>query len=131
MSAFAKYAFLFLLGGNAYCIIELIYRARTHYSMFFCAGMIVIILYYIFSLNKGINPYLFALIAAAVITIFEFIFGVIFNLWLGMNVWDYSAVPLNFIGQICLPFTAIWFVFGLVLYGVFSLVNTALQGFFR
>lgn len=131
MSAFAKYAFLFLLGGNAYCIIELIYRARTHYSMFFCAGMIVIILYYIFSLNKGINPYLFALIATAVITTLEFIFGVVFNLYLNMQVWDYSAMPLNILGQICLPFTAIWFVFGLVLCGVFSLADTVLQGSFR
>ena len=131
MNPYATYTLLFLLGGNAYCAIELLYRARTHYSMFFCAGMAVIVLYYIYAQHRAINPLLFALIAAAVITTLEFIFGVVINMLLKMNVWDYSGVPLNILGQICLPFTAIWFVFGLVLYAAFSLANTVLQGFFR
>lgn len=25
------------------------------------------------------------------------------------NVWDYSNMPFNLLGQICLPFTVIWF----------------------
>lgn len=125
MNPYLTYTLLFLFGGNAYCTIELLYRARTHYSMFFCAGLAVIVLYFIYSHNRAINPLLFALIAAAVITALEFIFGVIFNLYLNMNVWDYSAVPLNILGQICLPFCAIWFVFGLIIYAAFSLVNRA------
>ena len=27
-----------------------------------------------------------------------------------MNIWSYSDMPLNIDGQICLPFTMIWFV---------------------
>ena len=49
-----------------------------------------------------------AVVCSAVITAVEFVFGVIFNLWLKMGVWDYSAVPFNILGQVCLPFSLIW-----------------------
>lgn len=26
-----------------------------------------------------------------------------------LGVWDYSAAPFNLLGQICLPFTLLWF----------------------
>ena len=42
-----------------------------------------------------------------------------------MSVWDYSGVPQNVLGQICLPFSAIWFVFGLLIYAVFRYINPA------
>lgn len=124
MSSFMTYLGVFLLGGNVYCIIELLYRARTHYSMFFCAGFAVLILYYIF-IKSNINPFMFALFGAIIITALELIFGIIFNLVLDMKVWDYSAVPLNFLGQICLPFSAIWYTFSLVLYYVFKVTGRA------
>ena len=125
MNLYTTYTLLFLLGGNAYCGIELLYRARTHYSMFFCAGLSVIVLYYIFVQNSRINPLLFALISTAIITAFEFVFGLIFNMLLKMNIWDYSGVPLNILGQICLPFSAIWFVFGLIIYAIFRYIIPA------
>ena len=28
---------------------------------------------------------------------------------LGLNIWDYSNMPLNLWGQICLPFSCLWF----------------------
>ena len=54
------------------------------------------------------------IIAAVIITTLEFITGCIVNLWIGWNVWDYSNVPLNFCGQICLPFSLLWAVIGIV-----------------
>lgn len=36
--------------------------------------------------------------------------GCIVNLWLGWNVWDYSTMPGNFMGQICPQFTLLWVV---------------------
>ena len=44
------------------------------------------------------------------ITVSELICGMIDNLWLKLNVWDYSNIPLNYLGQICLPFCMLWFV---------------------
>jgi uncharacterized membrane protein len=54
------------------------------------------------------------LIGAAVITLFEFITGCIVNLWLGWDVWDYSNLPFNLLGQICLPFFLIWWLLSFV-----------------
>ena len=49
------------------------------------------------------------LIGSTIITILEFITGCIVNIWLGWNVWDYSNLPLNLLGQICLPFSILWY----------------------
>lgn len=122
MSPFLLYSLAFLAGGNLYCIIELIYRSRTHYSMFFCAGFAIIILLHIYTTYPNIGIFRFALIACAVITALEFIFGIIFNILLKMNVWDYSNVPMNILGQISIPFSLIWFAFGIVIYFIFKLI---------
>ena len=48
------------------------------------------------------------MIGAVVVTVLEFITGLVVNVWLGLNVWDYSDMPLNILGQICLPFSIAW-----------------------
>ena len=45
---------------------------------------------------------------AAIITAIEFAAGCIVNLWLQMDVWDYSFLPLNLFGQVCLLYTFLW-----------------------
>jgi uncharacterized membrane protein len=114
------YTLAFFIGGNAYCMIELIYRSRTHFSMFFCAGFAIIILLFVYINNSAISPIAFSLIAMITITGLEFIFGVVFNIILKMNVWDYSGLPMNILGQICLPFSLIWFCFGFIIYLLFK-----------
>lgn len=64
-------------------------------------------------LNEHIFPWELGLlqqclISAAIITVFEFVTGCIVNLWLGWNVWDYSELPFNLCGQICLYFFLLW-----------------------
>ena len=49
------------------------------------------------------------MIGAVIITAVEFLSGCIINLWLGWNVWDYSGMPFNILGQICIQFTFLWF----------------------
>lgn len=49
-----------------------------------------------------------SLIGSAIITGLEFIFGFILNIVLKLQVWDYSHLPLNILGQICLPFSLAW-----------------------
>nr|DAH99108.1 MAG TPA: Putative ABC-transporter type IV [Caudoviricetes sp.] len=53
-------------------------------------------------------------IGALIITCLEFITGFIVNIILGWHVWDYSNMPLNILGQICLPFCAIWYFLSLI-----------------
>ena len=52
-----------------------------------------------------------ALLGAIVITTAEFFAGCILNLWLGLGVWDYSDMPMQLFGQICLPYSVLWFLF--------------------
>ncbi|WP_455714851.1 putative ABC transporter permease [Anaerosporobacter sp.] len=48
-------------------------------------------------------------VSSVIISGVEFLTGVIVNLWLGLNVWDYSNKPYNVLGQICLLYVSIWF----------------------
>ena len=110
------YSFIFLLGGHGYCTLEIIWRGRTHYSMFFAGGIIFMIFFFIAEQMKKAPLITKCLLGAVIITAIEFIFGYIFNLKYDMNVWDYSNMPLNLLGQICLPFSVLWFGLSFVLF---------------
>lgn len=53
------------------------------------------------------------IIAAVVITTIEFFVGFIFNIVLKQNIWNYSNMPLNIYGQICLIYSFLWGFLGL------------------
>ena len=50
------------------------------------------------------------LIGSIAITLIEFISGCILNIGLGLNVWNYSNLPFNILGQVSLVFSLVWFV---------------------
>ncbi|MHC6180557.1 putative ABC transporter permease [Clostridium sp. JNZ X4-2] len=45
-----------------------------------------------------------------VITAIELLSGIFFNLYLHLNLWDYSQEKCNFIGQICLKNLIYWYL---------------------
>ena len=53
-------------------------------------------------------------ICAFGITLIEFISGFILNIIMQLHIWDYSNMPLNILGQVCLPFMLLWFILSLV-----------------
>lgn len=107
----AKLAFIFIFGGICYGLMEVIFRGRTHYSMFIAGGICFSLIILLDNRFRGrISLFTLSLLGSAVITAVEFIFGVIFNIWLGMNVWDYSSAPFNLLGQVCLPFSLLWII---------------------
>lgn len=101
-------ALLFLLGAVGYPLIELLWRGRTHWTMALAGGLAMVLLLQISHTALPL-PLKWAFGALA-ITAVEFAIGYVVNIRLGWAVWDYSALPLNVMGQICLPFTAIWFI---------------------
>ena len=111
MRRVVKPLILTMIGGFIYVIIELLFRGRSHWTMFIVGGIS-------FFLIGCINNYIDwnmpigkqMAIGALIVTCIEFISGFIINIILGWNVWDYSNMPLNVLGQICLPFTLIWFL---------------------
>lgn len=102
---------LFSVGGAIYIIMELLWRGYSHWSMFIVGGLCFVLIglineYY----NYDMPLVKQMIIGACIVTAVEFISGCIVNLWLDWNVWDYSDMPFNILGQICLPYTALWFL---------------------
>jgi uncharacterized membrane protein len=91
-----------------YAAIEIIWRGRTHWSMMIAGGLCFVFFSIAAELFSGRSIFIKAGAAALCVTAIELIFGVIFNIWLGMNVWDYSNVPMNFLGQICPIYSILW-----------------------
>lgn len=101
---------LFLIGGWIYTGMELIWRGRTHWSMFILGGLCFVLVGLINEHHYKWNQSLIlqSIIGAVLITALEFMTGCIVNLWLKWNVWDYSNLPFNLLGQICLYFFLLW-----------------------
>lgn len=103
-------AVLFLIGGRVYTWIEILWRGFTHWSMFLLGGGCFVIMgllnEYKFKWKQSL--FMQSLISAIVITILEFFTGCIVNLWLRWNVWDYSGLSFNLLGQICLQYFLLW-----------------------
>ena len=106
----SKYLFLFITGGTIYGMIEMLSRGYTHWTMGVLGGICFICLGLINELLSWETPLALQMfIGSIIITVLEFITGCIVNLWLGWNIWDYSDLPLNLLGQICLPFSILWY----------------------
>ena len=110
MSKTKEYAVIFLLGGVIYSAVEVVTRGFTHWSMTIAGGICLMIIYHHFLTHPDDGILSHCLFGMITITSVEFIFGVIFNIILGWNVWDYSNMYLNFMGQICPSFSAAWFL---------------------
>lgn len=104
-----KYLYLFYLGGHLYCLIEIAFRGKTHWTMFIVGGICFIYA----GIQNERTSWDYPLwkqilrVETFVLTL-EFISGCIVNLWLGWNVWNYDSMPLNLLGQICLPFALLF-----------------------
>ena len=96
---------LFLAGGAGYVGLELLYRGRSHISMFVAGGLCFLLLG---SLRRRLPLPMpvQGIFGSGIITAVELGFGLILNR--SHEVWDYSAQPMNLLGQICLPFSLLW-----------------------
>ena len=109
MRQYLKSVILWLIGGWLYIGMELIWRGRSHWTMFCLGGLCFVLIGLINELIPWCMPlWQQALIGAGIITSLEFLTGCIVNLALGWHVWDYSGMPGNVLGQICLPYSLLW-----------------------
>lgn len=104
-----KYLILLLIGGFVYYAFELVLRGWSHWTMFLLGGVCFIL---IGEYNEHVSwdtPLIKqGVVGACIVTALEFVVGMIVNVYLNWNIWDYSDMPLNFMGQICLPFSIVW-----------------------
>ncbi|MBQ2734431.1 MAG: hypothetical protein IJF33_01225 [Clostridia bacterium] len=102
--------FVCLFGGVIYYGIEVIWKGTSHWSMALCGALCFWFLYRMNRLHFRLPLPLRALAGTLFITAVELIAGCILNVGLGWDIWNYSELPLNFLGQICLPFSVLWFL---------------------
>ena len=104
-----KHFILFMIGAFLYLFIEILYRGHTHWTMGVVGGVCFVLIGLINEVFTWNTPlWLQSIIGATIVTVLEFISGLILNIWLGLGIWDYSRMPFNLLGQICLPFSVIW-----------------------
>lgn len=115
-------AVLGYLGGMLYVALELLWRGRSHGSMFVLGGLCFVA---VGELGQRRWPRLLqAALGALVITFLELVAGLLVNR--DYSIWDYRDQAYNFMGQICLPFSILWMVISLVAIGVYDRLKQAL-----
>ena len=114
---------LFGIGGSAYVGLELLYRGRSHISMFGAGGVCFLL---IGQLRKVRMPHPARVgTGAGIITAVELITGLLVNR--DYHVWDYRHQPGNFMGQICPMFMALWVPVTVMAMGLYNLADTGMD----
>ncbi len=109
MQKVGKYTFLGGLGGAIYYSIEILFRGYSHWSMYLLGGLCFL---YCGLQSEGRRRELpiwkKVMHCSLFVVTGEFLTGVYVNIIMGWEVWDYTAVPFNIFGQVCLPFAIVF-----------------------
>jgi uncharacterized membrane protein len=108
-----------------YTGLELLWRGRTHGSMFLLGGACFVALGKLKKLRLPLP--LSAVLGSGIITAAELATGLTVNR--SYNVWDYRSVPLNFMGHICLPYSLLWIPVSLFAMGFYHVLDRKLSAF--
>lgn len=122
-------------GGTVYFLLEVIFKSVTGHPERISWTMLVVAILLTIPVERAgeqlpwaVPLWLQALVCAALVTAVELLAGCIINLWLGWDVWDYTAMPGNLWGQICPQYSALWFVLCLVFIPTFDWLRWAVKG---
>ena len=99
-------AMLFYRGGCGYVLLELLWRGRSHGSMFLAGGTSLVLISHLNRVEPKLPFFLRAVAGAGIITAVELAAGLAVNR--DYAVWDYRSQPGNWLGQICPFFSVLW-----------------------
>ncbi len=105
-----NYFKFFCLGAVLYPLIEIVWRGHTHWTMSLLGGIIMMSFYMLNKYLQEANILIKAILGMFVITLLEFLTGLIVNVRHEMHVWSYDSVPYNILGQICPIYTFYWLI---------------------
>ena len=104
-----NYGMAFAAGSFLYTLLEIAWRGYTHWSMTLTGGLCLTVLYMWTDVLASKPAPVKWLVGALSITAIEFLVGCVVNILLKQNVWDYSSLRFNILGQVCLPFSVLWY----------------------
>ena len=113
---------LFIIGFTSFITIECVFHAllgEGAYSWIISGLMGGVSLILIDKINDtwfGWDTQLLnqSFIGGILVTTIEFIVGTLDRLVLHLHMWDYSSIPFNYNGIICLPFSIAWCVLSIL-----------------
>ena len=113
------------IGGTGYVGLELLWRGRSHWSMFLAGGACFLLIGHLRELRKPAQLPFQILSSAGIITMVELAAGLLINR--RYAVWDYRNMPGNFLGQICLPYCLLWLPVSLLALKSYSYLSQKLR----
>ena len=108
MKRFKEYAIILTVGGIYYFLLEILWRGYSHWVMMMVGGASALLLYVINEKLRAVPFVLKCFLGAGIITVAELLSGIVVNLWLGWDVWDYSELRYNLLGQISIKTSLLW-----------------------
>lgn len=114
MKELFKLTFITAVMGILYLLIELLYKGYTYWQMALIGGIAGMLTGYTNSILKWNLPlWLQGALGMVIATVCEFAGGYYFNICNHCSIWDYSSLPFNLCGQICLYYSVAWFFLSL------------------
>ena len=98
--------------GTVYVALETLWRGHSHPAMLIVGGLCGVLVGAVNQIPQFYKMPIVcqSLMGALIVLAVEFLSGCVLNLWLGLGIWDYSNLPFNIMGQICLLYGALWFL---------------------
>lgn len=124
-----KKTVLFSLGGGGYVGLELLWRGRSHSSMFVAGGLCFLLLGSLNRVRPTLPLPLRCIAGAGVITGVELLTGLLANK--DYRIWDYRQMPFHFHGQICLPYSLLWIPVSMGAFALYAGAERLLAGRLR
>lgn len=103
---------MWLVLGMCYAQMELLWRGYTYLSMSIVGGLAGLCIGLI-NQNQFFakcRMWQQCLTGTLITLVIEYVAGYILNIRLKLGIWDYSNMPLNLNGQICLPYAMLWYL---------------------
>ena len=101
-----KRCLIFLTVGTAYFGLELLWRGRSHVSMFAAGGLCLLLIGHLGEVEPKLPLPIRILVGTGIITMVELGMGLLANR--SYSIWDYRGLPWNLWGQICPQFILLW-----------------------
>ena len=120
-----KQSVLFYLGGCAYMGLELLWRGRSHGSMFIAGGTCFLLIGGLNHVRPRLTLPFRAAAGAGIVTMVELGIGLLCNR--NYDVWDYRDRAGNFLGQICPLYTFLWIPVSLMALFLYDALNRRVE----
>ncbi len=128
MRRIGEYAIVYTIGGVGYTIIEILWRGYTHWTMAMTGGMCLTLIYMNEAFHNHAPLWKRCLVGSLIISLSELAVGFVVNILLGWKVWDYSNQLFNLFGQVCVLYSALWYLLCIPAAGLCTFLRKWLRG---